>query len=81
VGSHIQKIRQRNSAETHGNLNLKKKNNNDNTKPKRKKNAKKKCALDVPRIRSAHGPYLIHFLAMLWDCVRGLAIFEKRDSE
>ena len=27
----------------------------------------KKCALDVPRIRSAHKPYFKLDLAMLWD--------------
>jgi hypothetical protein len=63
VGSNIQKIRQRNTAETHL-VNLIKKQHK--TKKKREKKAKK-CALDKPCARSAHIPYFKIDLAMLWD--------------
>jgi hypothetical protein len=38
------------------------------TQNQKEKGNAKKCALDVPRIRSAHRPYLKMVLAMLWDC-------------
>jgi hypothetical protein len=63
VGSHIQKIRQRNTAETPLVILIKKQH-----KTKKKKKMLKKCALNVPRIRSAHRPYFKIELAMLWDC-------------
>jgi hypothetical protein len=71
VGSHIQKIRQRNTAETPLVILIKK-----TTQNQKVKKMLKKCALNVPQICSAHRPYFKIDLAMLWYC-ENYYVFEQ----
>jgi hypothetical protein len=47
------------------------------TQNQKEKKRKKKCALNCTRFANAHRPAKNQILSHLWDCVRGLTIFEN----